>query len=152
MSCMANVLSSWKNSVKIRQHNSYTQSFLKICKHKIHNRQPNNSIHNHHQPFISNHTFQSIIIKGNNSLKDLNTLFKYHGIHHVMRISHHSNCTITNYEHREHKVSFESLMHIVKACVQVFRLYFTFKSYVSLKRLSLTSFFYLSFSLKCHLL
>ena len=54
-----------------------------------------------------------------------------------MRISHHSNYTITNYELRKHRVSLESLMNIVRAYVQAFRLYFTFKFHLSLKRFSL---------------
>ena len=68
--------------------------------------------------------------------------------HNTIRIIYHSNYTITNYEREEHRVSIESSMNIVKACVQAFNPYLTLKFYVNTRRVMLTSFLDLSFIIK----
>ena len=60
---MANSLSLRKNSVKIWQYNNYTESFSKITNIKINSQQLNNSIHDHYQSRIGNHTYQSTEFK-----------------------------------------------------------------------------------------
>ena len=81
-------------------------------------------------------------------LKNLNTSTKCNYIHNEIRIIHHSNYTFTNYEQRKHRVSFESLMNIVRAGVQAFKSYLTLKFYLNTKKVMLASFLELSFIIK----